>query len=159
MIERLISFLRDMSVSSDIRDADGADDPRIATAALMVHVMDADGERRSGEREALLTALAETLDVSGNELQAIIAAGEKADREAIDLYSFTSVLNRHLDDAAKKNFVAAMWEVVYADGELHELEDNVVWRVAELIGVDARDRVVLRLEARHAAGVGGGVED
>jgi uncharacterized tellurite resistance protein B-like protein len=37
-----------------------------------------------------------------------------------------------------------MWEIVYADGELHELEDNVVWRVAELIGVDSRERIALR---------------
>ena len=45
-----------------------------------------------------------------------------------------------------------MWEIVYADGELHELEDNVVWRVAELIGVDRRDRV----EARRASAAGSG---
>jgi len=37
-----------------------------------------------------------------------------------------------------------MWEVVFSDGELHELEDNLVWRVAELIGVDTRTRVSMR---------------
>jgi uncharacterized tellurite resistance protein B-like protein len=41
-----------------------------------------------------------------------------------------------------------MWDVVYADGELHKLEDNIVWRVAELIGVDRRDRVAARQRAR-----------
>jgi uncharacterized tellurite resistance protein B-like protein len=45
-------------------------------------------------------------------------------------------------------FVGVMWDVVYADGELHELEDNIVWRVAELIGVDRRDRVAARQRAR-----------
>ncbi len=37
-----------------------------------------------------------------------------------------------------------MWEIVFADGEVHEFEDNVVWRVAELLGVSSRDRIRLR---------------
>ena len=42
-----------------------------------------------------------------------------------------------------------MWDVVYADGVVHELEDSTIWRVAELIGVDGRDRILAR---RAAAG-------
>ena len=80
----------------------------------------------------------------------MLAAGEQADREAVDLYAFTSVLKRHLDEEARVEFIGLMWEVVYADGELHELEDNTVWRVAELIGVDRRDRIAARQRARQA---------
>ncbi len=39
----------------------------------------------------------ELLDQWGAELEALVAAGERADNEAIDLYAFTSVLKRHLD--------------------------------------------------------------
>ena len=45
-----------------------------------------------------------------------------------------------------------MWEMVFFDGEMHELEDNVVWRVAELIHVERNDRVALRQRARAATG-------
>jgi len=34
--------------------------------------------------------------------------------------------------------------MVFADGVLHELEDNVVWRIAELLAVDSRNRVLLK---------------
>ena len=37
-----------------------------------------------------------------------------------------------------------LWEMVFADGIVHELEDNVVWRIAELLGVDSRDRMLLK---------------
>jgi uncharacterized tellurite resistance protein B-like protein len=57
------------------------------------------------------------------------------------------VLKRHLDVEARKAFVGLMWDVVYADGELHELEDNTVWRVAELIGVEREDRITARRKA------------
>lgn len=141
MIERLLSFLRDVPGTAPKGGELTRDDPRVAAAALMVHVMDADGVRRDDEKEELLSVLSEAYDVDGDTLEALFEAGEEADREAIDLYAFTSVLKRHLDEPARNRFIEVLWQVVYADGELHELEDNVVWRVAELIGVSARERV------------------
>ena len=32
--------------------------------------------------------------------------------------------------------VENLWEIVFADGESHEFEENLVWRVAELLGVN-----------------------
>ena len=40
--------------------------------------------------------------------------------------------------------VRMMWMVVFADKKNHELEDNMVWRIAELIGVSTRERTKLR---------------
>ena len=37
-----------------------------------------------------------------------------------------------------------MWDVVFADGVVSEFEENVVWRIAELLGVSNRDRIMLR---------------
>lgn len=150
MIERLLSFLRDVPAP---KGGLAGDDPKVAAAAIMVHVMDADGIRRDDEKESLLEALSETFDLDGAALDAVFRAGEEADREAIDLFAFTSVLKRHLDHPARVHFIEVLWQVVYADGELHELEDNVVWRVAELIGVDSRDRVEARIRARRDLGV------
>jgi uncharacterized tellurite resistance protein B-like protein len=92
----------------------------------------------------------------------LVEAGERADRQSIDLYAFTSVLKRSFDFRERCEFVEIMWEIAYADGERHELEDNIVWRIAELIGVDTKDRVALRqrVEARLAAnGIGKGTSE
>ncbi len=151
MIDRLVTFLRALPRGTRGGTTDPKDDARVAAAALMVHVMDADGERKAGEKQRLLQALSEGYDVEGSELERVFSAGEKADREAIDLYAFTSVLKRHLDEGERAYFIELMWDVVYADGELHELEENVVWRVAELIGVDGRERIAARNRARAAA--------
>lgn len=150
MIERLLSFLKELPGAHS-----GAlvskDDPKVAAAALMIHVIDADGVRQASEVARLKQMLSEHYGVKGEMLEALFRAGEQADQEAIDLYAFTSVLKRHLDDEAKAEFIGIMWEVVYADGELHELEDNTVWRVAELIGVDRHQRIASRQRAqRHA---------
>ena len=153
MFERVLSFLRDLPGSAARGDA-GEDDPRIAASALLYHVMDADGVRQDVEWARFKAVLSQAYGIAGNELDALARAGEKADNEAIDLYAFTSVLRRHLDADACKAFVGLMWEIVYADGELHELEDNVVWRVAELLGVERRDRIAARRRASGLAGEG-----
>jgi len=40
--------------------------------------------------------------------------------------------------------IEMMWEIVYADGRRGELEDNLLWRAADLLGVSPRERIELR---------------
>lgn len=151
MFDRIVAFLRDLPSGDTGRDKPSADDPRIAAAALMYHVMDADGVRHDAEWERMKEILAESYDLSGEALDRLVVAGGKADEEAVDLYAFTSVLKRDLDAEQRIEFVGLMWEIVFADGELHELEDHTIWRIAELIGVDRRDRVLERQKAQAQA--------
>ncbi len=153
MFDRLIAFLRDLPGTESSGNGLSADDPRIAAAALMFHVMDADGIRQPEERERLVQLLRETYPMDDEALNELVNRGEAADREAIDLYAFTSVLKRNLDAAGRAGFVRLMWEIVYADGERHELEENVVWRIAELIGVETPERVAMRQSVEREAGL------
>ena len=43
-----------------------------------------------------------------------------------------------------------VFEFVIALVGKHELEDNMVWRIAELIGVSSRDRTILRKQISEA---------
>ncbi len=156
MFGRVLSFLKDLPGGGEDGSGSG-DELQIAAAALLYHVMNADGMRQDAEWERFKEVLSRAYGLTGNALEALAAAGEKADNEAIDLYAFTSVLKRHLDMDARRAFIGLMWEVVYADGDLHELEDNIVWRVAELIGVERADRIEAR--RRAAARVPGAPKD
>ena len=79
----------------------------------------------------------------------LIDVGTLAENEAVDLYRFTSLINRSLDEQGRLGIVEMMWEVVFADGRVNEFEDNLMWRVADLLGVSSRDRIALR---RRVAG-------
>lgn len=154
MIDRLLAFLKDLPGGTAAAEKD-RDDPRVAVAALMIHLMDADGLRLDAEVDSLKEALTSLFGATEMEIESLVEAGEKADSEAVDLYAFTSVIKRHLDAEARARLVGILWDVVYADGERHELEDNLVWRIAELVGVDSRERIELRRRAARAAGVSG----
>ena len=44
----------------------------------------------------------------------------------MDLFRFTSVLKRMLDEDGRLQVVAMLWNMAYADGTINEFEENVV---------------------------------
>ncbi|WP_436643834.1 TerB family tellurite resistance protein [Microbaculum sp. FT89] len=127
-----------------------ATDPRVATAALAVHAIAVDGIVDEPEKVKLRLLMQQKFDLNDDETSRLIAEARRRDLEAIDLYAFTSVLKRALDEDGRRGVVEMLWELVYADGEVHEVEDNFIWRVAELLGISSRERIALRKRVEHA---------
>ncbi len=121
-----------------------AREQRLAAAALLVHAARIDGHKSAAEEEKLQAILSERFALSQGELDALLGAAGKAEEEAVDLYRFTSVLCRHLDQAGRQQIVRMLWEIAFADDILHAYEENLIWRVAELLGVSSRDRIRLK---------------
>lgn len=118
-------------------------EPKLAVAALLVHLSAIDGNVTDAERLALEGTLMDYYSLDDAEVQKLITEATKRDQESVDFYRFTSALSS-LDDSEKIEIIRMMWQVVFADNKNHELEDNMVWRIAELIGVSARQRTMLR---------------
>ena len=47
--------------------------------------------------------------------------------------------------------VEMMWQIVYADGNVTEFEDNLIWRAADLLGVSRDERIALRERVSQAS--------
>lgn len=123
------------------------DDLRVAVAALCFQVMEADGTVSKSERNRLREILQDYYHLDSGKLDALLAAGQEAGKEAVDYYRFTIDIRRHLDEDQRIELIGILWDIVYADGERSEMEDHVIWRVADLLGVSARDRVLQRQQA------------
>lgn len=144
MFERLRTFLDGLTGPAK-RIEHG--DPRVAVIALCLQVMEADGRILASERRKMRKVVKEHYKLDDASLSALIEAGETAESEAIDFYQFTAELKRHLSEEQRVELVGMLWDVVYADGERSEMEDHVIWRIADLLGVSGRDRVLQRQEA------------
>ncbi|MDP3896093.1 MAG: TerB family tellurite resistance protein [Mesorhizobium sp.] len=151
MFERFLAFIKELAGETPGQAPSYADNPAVAAAALLFHVMDADGVRAESERAILEREISASYGIDGSGLADILRAAEEAERDAVDLYSFTRVLKEHLDAEGRIAFIGMMWEIVYADGVRDEVEDNIVWRVAELIGVERADRIRMRHQVQHRA--------
>ncbi|MBR0554151.1 TerB family tellurite resistance protein [Ciceribacter sp. L1K23] len=150
MFERLQTFFQNLTTDDD-KLMFTPDDPRVAVAALCMQVMEADGVVRQAEKDKLRSLLKDRYNLAEAELDALVRAGKRAENEAIDYYRFTADLKRHLDDSQRLQLVRALWDLVYSDGERSEIEDHVVWRIADLLGVSDHDRVRERLSAAARA--------
>ncbi|GAK71330.1 TerB family tellurite resistance protein [Agrobacterium rubi] len=146
MLERIQSFFHTLTQGSASEDF-APDDLRVAIAALCFQVMEADGTVSKVERQRLRELLHEHYDLSSSKLDALMDAGREAGREAVDYYRFTADIRRHLDEEKRIELIGILWDIVYADGERNEMEDHVIWRVADLLGVSVRDRVLQRQQA------------
>lgn len=100
--------------------------PVLESAPVVIHVEESRADARS---DMVLRVGASATLVEG---------------EAVDLYHFTSVIMREVDEAGRLRIVEMMWELAYVDGQISEFEDNVVWRAADLLGVSSRDRIDLK---------------
>ena len=144
MFEKLAKFLSDLAGQNTAKPGLDPDDPRLAAVALMVHLVDADGIRTANEIGRLREIISEAYKLSLPETEALIAQGEIADREAVDFYRFTKIISRTLDREGRRAFIAMMWELVLADRNVGEIEGHILWRIAELIGVEQAERIAIR---------------
>ena len=119
-------------------------DYRLAATALLVHAARIDGQFAEAERAKLRSILKSRFDLDETAAAELLAEATELEREAIDLYQFTSQLNRALDEKGRARLVEMMWQIAYADGVISEFEDNLIWRAADLLGVSQRERIALR---------------
>ena len=153
MLDALKDFLRSVGTGEQDRRDTAVDDIKVASAALLYHVIDSDGVVTESESLRFREVLAEEFGLGEAETGRVAAAGKEADSEAVDLYHFTTVLKDRLGEADRIRFVELLWEVTYADGTVHELEDNLIWRVSDLLGVSTRDRMLAKREAAARSGI------
>src|ERR1700676_4611979 len=145
MLDGLRQFIADI-VSPTAHQERAFDETgyRLAATALLIHVISLDGEPSDIEKRKLHSLLESSFGLDPGTADQLIASATLAEGEAVDLYHFTSVIMRSVNEEGRLRIVEMMWELVYADGQVSEFEDNVVWRAADLLAVPSRDRIDLR---------------
>ncbi len=112
---------------------------RLAAAGLLAHAASLDGEVGDDEIQTIRNLLKSHFDLNQDEVEELLEEGRKEAEESTQLFAFTRVLNDKLDPDERVKIVEMLWEVVYADGEVHHYESNLIRRVAGLLHVSDRD--------------------
>ncbi|MCK1719747.1 TerB family tellurite resistance protein [Bradyrhizobium sp. 141] len=152
MLDGLRQFITDIVAPHDQNRTFGDSDYRLAATALLVHVVSLDGQPTAAEQRKLHGLIESHFGLDRGAADRLIADATQVEGEAVDLYHFTSVIMRSLDEEGRKRIVQMMWELVYADGQVTEFEDNVVWRASDLLGIAQRDRIELKHAVADRAG-------
>lgn len=132
--------------------ADTTEQPlRVAVAALMVEAATLDGSFDQTERDRMLALLQGRFGMDPKAAATLLAEAEKVQERAAGLEGMTRTIKNALDHDQRVEVLEMLWEVAYADGQLHDYEANLLRRLAGLVYVSdqeagaARKRVLARM--------------
>ncbi|NQV98632.1 MAG: TerB family tellurite resistance protein [Rhodospirillales bacterium] len=123
-----------------------------AAAALLVEVASIDGDFDADERKTIASLLARRYDLNVGEVVKLMVDASQAVDRSVDHYGFARKINASYDLEARTELLEMLWQVVYADGVVHDFEANLMRRLSGLLHIpdreagDARKRVIERLD-------------
>lgn len=138
-VSKLLGLKADHSKS----EADGL---ALATAALLVQVSKADGDFSAQERAALVACLKDQFSLDDGAASELIERAELDQADATCLYAFTRTIARELDQDARQDILRLLWRVALADSHIDNFEENVLAKVAGLLGISPQDRIRIKHE-------------
>jgi uncharacterized tellurite resistance protein B-like protein len=91
--------------------------------------------------------------LSENAVKELMALAEAEVEDAVDHYQFVSLIKEHYHYDQRRELVALMWQLAWADKSIDPLEEHRIRRLADLLHVSHSDfiRTKLQAEERRAA--------
>jgi uncharacterized tellurite resistance protein B-like protein len=119
-------------------------DVRVAMVVLLMEVAQRDGVFSPAERDTIKRLLSDRFQLSVEERDALLQSAAAISDDLVQLHPYTSsVAQLPLDQRIA--LIEMLWEVAYADGTLDPEEDALIRRLANLIHIDDRERVLARM--------------
>jgi uncharacterized tellurite resistance protein B-like protein len=154
MLQAFKRLLSELAVGEKETPRFEDNDYRLAAAALLIHAAAIDGGMSGAERDKVKGVVMLRFGLDATEAGELMTAATAAEQDAVDLYRFTSLLNRALDEAGRHHVIEMMWQIAHADGRVSEFEDNLIWRAADLLHVPSQARVALRQRVADQLSIG-----
>ena len=130
------SFLNQSELS---KDTDNIDDHLTIISGILVETAVIDGKIDNREISEIKKTLINFFEVGDEKIDYIINKSlEKAD-EPNSLHYFTSKINKEFEYSKKIKLLEILWEIILADGKVHDFESNMVRRLSGLLYISDID--------------------
>ncbi len=121
---------------------------QVAAAALLVEAALMDETFDDRERATIEQLLTERFELSAGEVTALLDEAKSEVEQSSQLFGFTRIVADSFDNDQRVELVGMLWQVAYADGELHDFEASLLRRLAGLLHVSDYDSGRARQAAR-----------
>lgn len=126
-------FARRMDPAAPASEASDRQRLHVAACALLLELAHADDEFTSGELSHIESIMRRHFGLDEETAQALIRLAESEREQAIDLYQFTSLINKSYDLGQKTLLAELMWSVIMTDGEIARHEGYLLRKIANLL--------------------------
>jgi len=126
----------------------------LSTALLLLELARSDFEVADVEQQRIGQLLADRFSLDQAALDALLEEARKSAAAAVSLHDYVQTLNASLDAAGKRNLMAMLWQVAYADGRIDKYEEHLLRRLVDLLYIPMPDYIQTKLEAEAVASRG-----
>jgi uncharacterized tellurite resistance protein B-like protein len=151
MFKRLRDILAPPPAADEGRVKHSFEERQLAAAALLVEAARLDQGFAEAERSRIEELVVERFGLAADEAADLVAEAEQMATDSVQWQGFTRAIKDGFDYDERVEIIEMLWEVAYADGELHDFEASLIRRITGLLYVadresgEARKRVLARL--------------
>jgi uncharacterized tellurite resistance protein B-like protein len=148
MLRTLRTFFdQHLAAKPDETPAELARRAQLAAAVLLVEVARSDQKFSDDERQAVLASVQRKFSLGTAEAKQLVALAEAQSQSAHDIYQFTSQIDASFTLEQKLKLMEELWRAAYSDGALHEYEEHLIRRIADLLHLSHSQFIGAKLRA------------
>ena len=122
---------------------------QLSAACLLLSIAEADEILEKQELDTIQDILKDFFSITDNDAQALIHDAQVKMKNATGLFEFGQHLNAVFDHEDRLDFISCVFEVAYADGNLHYLEHHTVKKIANILNVEREDILISKTEMEN----------
>ena len=142
MLNRISSLFLG-STKTDL-EGEGNSRMQLAAAALLIEAAYMDEQFDESERAVISDLVRRRFDLQLADSERLLFEAESAVAKSQQLYEFTRAVNDRFTPEQRIELMEMLWEVVYADGRVHDFEVSLLRRLGGLLYVSDQDRALAR---------------
>lgn len=137
--------------TEDDSGKDPSHDVKVAACALLLEIANIDDEFSKQELSEIIEILQRDFGLNKEQADSMMEDAQNELKHSVDLWQFTSLINKNYSRQEKKEVIEMVWQVVYADGVLDKHEDYLVRKLATLLNLRHEDFIEAKLKVKKRA--------
>ena len=121
---------------------------QIAAACILLSVADADEKLDDKELEMISDIIQEFFIIDKENTISLLNEATETWQNSTDLFQFGTQLNQNFSHEDKLDFISCVFEVAYADGDLHYLEHHTIKKISNILKLHRNEIIVANAEIK-----------
>ena len=128
----MINLLKNFFENKEI-DQNSEDSNLELLCGLMIEAANSDGNIGAEEIKKIRETLINIFKENPEEVDSVLEQSLKNSNNSKSLYYYSSKINKNYSDEKKILLIEILWEIVLADGQVHDYESSIIRRLSGLL--------------------------
>ena len=128
----MINLLKNFFENKEI-DQNSEDSNLELLCGLMIEAANSDGDIGAEEIKKIRETLINIFKENPDDVDSFLEQSIKNSNNSKSLYYYSSKINKNYSDEKKILLIEILWEIVLADGQVHDYESSIIRRLSGLL--------------------------